>query len=163
MPVSSLIKKKSTCGHQHILSRSFPACSQASITNPGVCARLVTGRDLAQNEVRVQLSQRELDAVDIYARTMKELRKTSNDTKLNSFMATRKACPCLLSERRCTVLCRGKMVFLLLVHKGFVEAPSISANASCLRKLVLKHQLNCHEVLSLSLRPPITPLRSFDI
>jgi hypothetical protein len=58
-----------------------------------MCAARVTGRDL--DLVKVEVSQRELDAIDTYTATMRELAKTSNDTAMISYLAARKVCRCL--------------------------------------------------------------------
>lgn len=64
---------------------------QAVLNNPAICAGRAQGRDLGLG-VNVTIEQRTLDELDIFARTIDTLSKTTNDTSMITYLAARTTC-----------------------------------------------------------------------
>ena len=78
--------------HPPSSSRSTSTGAWANaINNPGICRGRVTGRELT-GEPQYNISQRAMDEADLYARTLEEVSKTTEDPLMASFLATRHVC-----------------------------------------------------------------------
>jgi hypothetical protein len=70
------------------------------MATPYICAQRATARHFNLN-INVTYSQRELDVIDTYAATMRQLESVTNDTAMISYLATRKVCTCQGGRERC--------------------------------------------------------------
>jgi hypothetical protein len=64
---------------------------QQAMATPYICAQRATARHFNLN-TNVTYSQRELDVIDTYAATMRQLEGVTNDTAMISYLAARKVC-----------------------------------------------------------------------
>ena len=61
------------------------------ITNPMFCTARATGRDLSLG-VKPEISERVLNSLDVFSRSLENLASSVNDTDMLIFLATRSTC-----------------------------------------------------------------------